>query len=220
MTRRRDSQVGGRFQSNAIPSAWSCATTRFVAAGEGMLRREQKRRRIISGAMNHSQRAMRIFLLPHILLLCVSSANCAQRSAEPPFTLKHLGPSVWVAINNPKALASSGANAVFVIGEDGVAVIDTFASIEAAKQLLAEIRKVTKAPVKFVINTHHHLDHVSGNGIFVDAGAVGLAQRNVREWIHTENLRDDDDRRGGRPRRHHAGAEGRRRGTRATLGRL
>jgi hypothetical protein len=47
---------------------------------------------------------------------------------------------VWVAIDNPKARASSGSNAGFVIGEDGVVVIDTFASSEAAKQLLASTK--------------------------------------------------------------------------------
>jgi glyoxylase-like metal-dependent hydrolase (beta-lactamase superfamily II) len=56
-------------------------------------------------------------------------------------------------------------------------------------QLLAEIRKLTKLPVKFVINTHYHIDHVAGNRIFQEAGAVVLAQRNVRTWIHTENLK-------------------------------
>jgi glyoxylase-like metal-dependent hydrolase (beta-lactamase superfamily II) len=76
-----------------------------------------------------------------------------------------------------------------VIGGDGVAVVDTFANVEAARQLLAEIRKRTKLPVKFVIDTHYHPDHVAGNGVFEDAGAVVFAQRNVREWIHTENLR-------------------------------
>jgi cyclase len=55
--------------------------------------------------------------------------------------------------------------------------------------LLGAIRTLTKLPIKFVINTHYHLDHVAGNGVFVEAGAVVLAQRNVRGWIHTENLR-------------------------------
>src|ERR1700730_5846163 len=139
--------------------------------------------------MGNSTGAMRVFLLPHVLLLCASSAKCAQRFAELPFTLKQVGPNAWAAIDNHKARASSGANAGFVIGEDGVAVIDTFASTEAATKLLAEIRKVTKAPVRFVVNTHYHLDHVAGNGVFAGAGALVLAQRNVRDWIHTENLR-------------------------------
>jgi putative ABC transport system substrate-binding protein len=44
-------------------------------------------------------------------------------------------------------------------------------------------------PIKFVINTHYHLDHVAGNGLFVREGAVIVAHRNVPGWIHTENLK-------------------------------
>lgn len=128
-------------------------------------------------------------LLSCIFLLCVTGATLAQEPAELPFTLKQVGPNAWAAIDNRNPKAPAGANAGFVIGDDGVAVIDTFASAEAAKQLLAEIRKLTKLPVKFVINTHYHGDHVAGNGIFMDAGAIVLAERNVRDWIHPENLK-------------------------------
>jgi glyoxylase-like metal-dependent hydrolase (beta-lactamase superfamily II) len=103
--------------------------------------------------------------------------------------LTQVGPNVWAAIDNPKAKEPAFANAGFVIGDDAVIVIDTFANTDAAKQLLAEIRKRTKVPVKFVIDTHYHADHVAGNGVFLDAGAVVLAQRNVRGWIHSESLR-------------------------------
>src|SRR5215831_10511493 len=76
-----------------------------------------------------------------------------------------------------------------LIGADGVAVVDTFENEKAARALLSEIRKLTPLPVKFVINTHYHLDHVAGNRVFQDAGAVVIAHRNVRDWIHTENLK-------------------------------
>jgi cyclase len=126
-----------------------------------------------------------------LVCLVLSTAKChrAQPSPEPAFTLKAVGPNAWAAIDRHQAEAPNGANAGFVIGEDSVAVIDTFASREVARQLLAEVHKLTKLPVKFVINTHHHYDHVAGNGIFVDAGAVVLGQRNVRDWIHSETLR-------------------------------
>jgi glyoxylase-like metal-dependent hydrolase (beta-lactamase superfamily II) len=54
---------------------------------------------------------------------------------------------------------------------------------------LIELHRLTPQPIKFVINTHYHGDHVAGNGVFASAGALMLAQRNVRDWIHTENLR-------------------------------
>jgi cyclase len=125
------------------------------------------------------------------LLLLSCTAARAQAPAPAPssllFTLKPLGHNVWAAIDNAKGEA--GANAGFVIGDNGVAVIDTFENPEAAKRMLAEIRKLTNLPVKFVVNTHYHIDHVAGNRIFQEAGAVVLAQRNVRSWIHSENLK-------------------------------
>lgn len=103
------------------------------------------------------------------------------------FTLKPLAKNVYAAIDDAKG--DAGANAGFVIGDDGVAVIDTFENPEASKQLLAEIRKLTQLPIKFVVNTHYHIDHVAGNSLFQQNGAVVFAQRNVRTWIHTENLK-------------------------------
>ncbi|HEY4837202.1 MAG TPA: MBL fold metallo-hydrolase [Candidatus Acidoferrales bacterium] len=101
------------------------------------------------------------------------------------FTIKPLGHNVFAAIAVPGS--GAGSNAGFVIGDDGVAVIDTFQKVDAAKSLLAEIRKMTPLPIKYVINTHYHIDHVTGNGVFADAGATIIAQKNVRDWIHTEN---------------------------------
>jgi cyclase len=138
----------------------------------------------------------RLFL-SSLLLLCVSGAPGAQDAAGPAFILKQVGPNVWAAISNPNSKAPAGANTGFVIGDDGVAVIDTSASADAdgnfgtaaAKELLAAIRTRTKLPVRFVINTHYHLDHAGANAVFVDAGAIVLAHRNVRGWVHSENLR-------------------------------
>jgi cyclase len=144
-----------------------------------------------------AKRAVQLLHLPCIFLLCMSCATGAQDAGEPSFTLKQVGPNVWAAISNPKSKAPAGANTGFVIGDDGVAVIDTSASADAdgnfgtetAKEILAAIRTLTKLPVRFVINTHYHLDHLGANAVFVDAGAIVLAHRNVRGWIHCENLR-------------------------------
>ena len=129
--------------------------------------------------------------LPAVLLvgLCETASTRGQAPVEPPFVLRQVGPSVFAAIHNPNAKEPSYANAGFVIGDDGVAVIDTFANSGAATHLLSEIRRRTKLPVKFVVNTHHHPDHVAGNRIFANAGATVIAHVNVRRWIHAENLR-------------------------------
>ena len=111
-----------------------------------------------------------------IVLLCATSLLRAQQPAESPYTLKQVGPNAWAAIDNSNAKAPAGANAGFVIGDDGVVVIDTFASADAATRLLADIRMRTTAPVKFVVNTHYHPDHVAGNAVFRDHAAHGSLQ--------------------------------------------
>jgi cyclase len=134
---------------------------------------------------------MRKTIWMSLILLSVSAAGYAQTTAMPaatlPFTIKPLGNNVYAAIDDPKG--GAGSNSGFVIGDDGVAVIDTFVNPAAAKQLLAEIQKLTKLPVRFVVNTHYHLDHVAGNGVFAETGALIIGHRNIRGWIHSENLK-------------------------------
>jgi hypothetical protein len=81
-----------------------------------------------------------------VLWLCVVGTNCSQEAAEPPFTLRQIGPGAWAAIDNPKSASPAAANAGFVIGDAGVTVIDTFWSVDAARQLLAEIQRRTPLP--------------------------------------------------------------------------
>ena len=104
------------------------------------------------------------------------------------FTLVPLRDGAYAAIAKPGDRAAVG-NAGFVTGGDGVLVVDTFAAPEAAEELLAEIRRVSREPVRWVVNTHYHLDHVGGNRVFTKERAVLLAQENVRSWMRTENLK-------------------------------
>lgn len=84
---------------------------------------------------------------------------------------------------------SSVGNAGFVLGSTGVLVVDAFATEDAARELLAEIRKATSRPVRWVVNTHYHYDHLGGDAVFRREGAVIVSQENVRRWTRTENLK-------------------------------
>ena len=139
-----------------------------------------------------------VLYLALYLLPSATACNRAELMPEPPFTLKADGPNAWAAIENRKSRAPSSANAGFVIGEDSVAVIDTFARREAARQLLAEVHRVTKLPVKYVINTHHHPDHVSGNGREPGRPSRHPWARRCRRLDSLGNFERHDDRRCGR----------------------
>jgi cyclase len=116
-----------------------------------------------------------------ILFLLALPASAQTPPAAPPFSLRMIGPGVYAAI-------SDESNAGFIVGDDAVLVVDSFFEPDTATALLGEIRKITPKPVRYVVNTHYHVDHVSGDQVFKDAGAIIIAHRNVRAWIRPENL--------------------------------
>lgn len=122
-----------------------------------------------------------------VLLLCVIPSCFSFAQNAPDFTVKKVGEGVYAAISPDRSKA--GSNAGFIVGSNGVLVVDTFVDVAPAKELLQEIRKVTDLPIRFVVNTHYHLDHTGGNAVFAAAGAIIVAHRNVRSWLRTENMK-------------------------------
>jgi len=74
---------------------------------------------------------------------------------------------------------------MFVVTPAGVIVTDpiSYGRPQAAKTYLDEIRKVTQAPIKYLIYSHHHYDHAAGGKVFKDAGAVVIAHRRAKERL-------------------------------------
>ncbi len=72
------------------------------------------------------------------------------------------------------------ANSILLEGTDGVIIVDTMETAEAAQQVLAEFRKITDKPVKAIIYTHSHPDHIGGARVFAgDAVVPVYAHRDV-----------------------------------------
>jgi glyoxylase-like metal-dependent hydrolase (beta-lactamase superfamily II) len=122
-----------------------------------------------------------------LLLALFSCYSIAVFADSADFTVKKVGDGIYAAIGTDGGKA--GSNAGFIIGSNGVVVVDTFEDVAPARDLLAEIHKITNLPIRFVVNTHYHLDHTGGNAVFAQAGATILAQRNLRGWLRTENLK-------------------------------
>ncbi|MGE5608251.1 MAG: MBL fold metallo-hydrolase [Bacillota bacterium] len=115
-----------------------------------------------------------------IILTFIVSVRVA--AAEGP-QLQRISDHVYALVGTTNASPAAngyGANVGVVIGRDAVLVIDTLISARHAQPVAEQIRQRTDKPVKYVVNTHYHVDHVLGNCIFAKQGAIILAHESTR----------------------------------------
>ncbi len=94
-------------------------------------------------------------------------------------------------VQGEAALGSSAnrnfiSNAGFVVTDDGVVVVDALGSPALATELIAEVRRVTPQPIRFVIVTHYHADHIYGLQAFKALGASIVAHASGREYLQSD----------------------------------
>ncbi|MBI2194206.1 MAG: MBL fold metallo-hydrolase [Planctomycetes bacterium] len=80
-------------------------------------------------------------------------------------------------------------NSTIVIGDRGVAIIDTQVNLPMARRLLAATRSLTQKPILYAINTHYHWDHTNGNSAFREAGATLVARRDTVDFMTSRSSR-------------------------------
>lgn len=116
-----------------------------------------------------------------LVLVIALSLLCSQAAAAQRLTRIAENVYAYVDVRNSSKDNSFGANAGIIIGSDGIVVVDTLLSAREAKRFIRDIRAVSRKPIRYVVNTHYHLDHAFGNSEFVKLGAVVIAQENDRK---------------------------------------
>ena len=130
------------------------------------------------------KRTFQIFTLSVLALMICNLAD-GQTKSQDDFKLTQVANGIFAATALPGGLASG--NAGFVAGDDGVLIIDTFFTPVAVEELLEAINTQTKQRIKYVVNTHYHLDHTGGNQVFAALGIPILGHDKLIEWQTTMN---------------------------------
>ena len=122
---------------------------------------------------------------------CILAACAAAFFAAPAFAQQEDFSKVEIKTeklsDNVYMMTGSGGNLGVSVGDDGVFLIDDqFAPL--TPKIQAAIAKVSAKPVRFLLNTHWHFDHTGGNENLGKAGAIIVAQDNVKKRLSTEGF--------------------------------
>jgi glyoxylase-like metal-dependent hydrolase (beta-lactamase superfamily II) len=123
--------------------------------------------------------------LPRILAVCAAALLAAPAFAQDDFSKVEI--QTEKLSDNVYMMTGSGGNLGVSVGGDGVFLIDDqFAPL--TPKIQAAIAKLSAKPVRFMLNTHWHFDHTGGNENLGKAGAIIVAQENVRKRLSREGF--------------------------------
>jgi cyclase len=129
------------------------------------------------------------------VLLCFSFLGgiaCAKDYGK--VTRQKVAEGVYLFTTTPYADVGLSGNSVAILSDDGVLVFDSSATPETAATVLAEIRKLTDKPVRYLVNSHWHWDHWGGNQTYLAAfpGLQIITHEKTRELMLTVEPRWND----------------------------
>jgi quinoprotein relay system zinc metallohydrolase 2 len=119
-----------------------------------------------------------------LLVLIIWLVAAAARAGDvAPLPMTRIADGIYVYAAPYELATPQNADGIgnlgFIVGADAVAVIDTGGSHAVGQRLLAAVRAQTERPIRYVVNTHVHPDHVLGNAAFLDLGARFIGHLNL-----------------------------------------
>lgn len=133
----------------------------------------------------------RAWILISLLLLLTHSALAFEFKYPPvdvEMQLQKVSDHVWFVQGKAGAATDNKgfiSNAAVIIGSDGITVVDALGSPSLAELLLSKIREISDKPIKRVIVTHYHADHIYGLQVFKEHGAQILAPQGVDDYLNS-----------------------------------
>jgi cyclase len=128
--------------------------------------------------------------MKHITSLCAAlvvaiAPAAAQTPDDADDHTVEIAPGIYTVTWSLNPWGNMGLNVGLSVGEDGLLLIDA-QDEPAVPRLIARIARISNRPVRYVINTHWHADHVGGNAVFAKQGAAIIAHDNTRMRLMTE----------------------------------
>jgi glyoxylase-like metal-dependent hydrolase (beta-lactamase superfamily II) len=134
---------------------------------------------------NNMTRTAAVLIIAIVLALPIAVTGYAQQPSRPPFATTKVD-----GTDNVYIFRNGGHQSMFIVTSEGVIATDPigYGRPTGGQTYVDEIRKVTDKPIKYMIYSHHHFDHIAGGKAFKDAGATFVAHRRAKERL--EQLRD------------------------------
>lgn len=113
---------------------------------------------------------MKSILVARVCLLALAAFApvCVSAQAEGVDVVK-VADGVYAAIRKEPPGLMFNSNTVFIVNEEDVIVVDTNISPVSAREVVAALKRITNKPVRYVVNTHWHDDHIAGNEVYKEA---------------------------------------------------
>ena len=131
------------------------------------------------------------FILISCLLTAASSfagPNSVPKFVNEEYTLTPISDGIYSFIAPESDSGVVQSNCTLIIGNDSVLLVDSGQFPSLAQRMVADTRKLTPKPVRYLVNTHWHFDHVWGNATFRDAypGLAIISTEFTRELVESE----------------------------------